>query len=169
MYVYVKWQTKTIAHETIWIWIRREENWREEINKSLLIVAHINVIRNIYIKAKTDDIQKNTKCRLCGDREETINLMIRECDKRVQVGRKGDPPRIVQKNKICPYWQMVLAQTRNCHGKRDSYNSLGLWDTNRSVNPDQKTSISNNLRTSLLRCGTRPNEWGTQWDSNSLM
>ena len=26
-----------------------------------------------------------------------------------------------------------------------------------------------NLRNSLLRCGTRPNEWGTQWDSNSLL
>ena len=26
-----------------------------------------------------------------------------------------------------------------------------------------------NLRSSLLRCGTRPIEWGTQWDSNSLL
>ena len=26
---------------------------------------------------------------------------------------------------------------------------------------------SSNLRSSLLRCGTRPNEWGAQWDSNS--
>ena len=27
----------------------------------------------------------------------------------------------------------------------------------------------NNLQRSLLRCGTRPNEWGAQWDSNSLV
>ena len=26
-----------------------------------------------------------------------------------------------------------------------------------------------NLQSSLLRFGTRPNEWGTQWDSNSLV
>ena len=26
-----------------------------------------------------------------------------------------------------------------------------------------------NLRSFLLQCGTRPNEWGTQWDSNSLV
>ena len=26
-----------------------------------------------------------------------------------------------------------------------------------------------NLQSSLLRCGTRPNEWGTQWDLNSLL
>ena len=26
-----------------------------------------------------------------------------------------------------------------------------------------------NSRSSLLRCGSRPNEWGTQWDSNSLL
>ena len=29
--------------------------------------------------------------------------------------------------------------------------------------------IDSNLRSSLLRCGTMPNEWGTQWDSNSLV
>ena len=28
--------------------------------------------------------------------------------------------------------------------------------------------VSSNLRSFLLRCGTRPNEWGSQWDSNSL-
>ena len=27
----------------------------------------------------------------------------------------------------------------------------------------------NNLLTFLLQCDSRPNEWGTQWDSNSLM
>ena len=26
-----------------------------------------------------------------------------------------------------------------------------------------------NLRSSLIRCGTRPIEWGTQWDLNSLL
>ena len=26
-----------------------------------------------------------------------------------------------------------------------------------------------NLRSSWLRCSTRPNEWGTQWDLNSLV
>ena len=26
-----------------------------------------------------------------------------------------------------------------------------------------------NLQSSVLRCGTRPNEWGAQWDSNSLV
>ena len=30
-------------------------------------------------------------------------------------------------------------------------------------------TVACNLRSSLLRCGTRPNEWGTQWDSNSLL
>ena len=29
--------------------------------------------------------------------------------------------------------------------------------------------ISINSLSFLLRCGTRPNEWGTQWDSNSLV
>ena len=30
-------------------------------------------------------------------------------------------------------------------------------------------SCCSNLRRSLLRFSTRPNEWGTQWDSNSLV
>ena len=28
------------------------------------------------------------------------------------------------------------------------------------------THIYSNLQSSLLRCGTRPNEWGTQWDTH---
>ena len=37
-----------------------------------------------------------------------------------------------------------------------------------SIHPSFVT-LNCNLRSSLLRCGTRPNEWGTQWDSNSLL
>ena len=29
--------------------------------------------------------------------------------------------------------------------------------------------VFSNLQSSLLRCGTRPNEWGAHWDSNSLV
>ena len=31
-----------------------------------------------------------------------------------------------------------------------------------------KAKSSSNLLSPLLRCGTRPNEWGTQWDPNLL-
>ena len=37
------------------------------------------------------------------------------------------------------------------------------------LNKETKLNCYCNLRSSLLRCSTRPNEWGTQWDSNSLL
>ena len=43
-----------------------------------------NTIRTNYIKAKTDKIQQNSRCRQCGDRDKTINHIISECSKLVQ-------------------------------------------------------------------------------------
>ena len=39
----------------------------------LLIAAQNNAIRTNHIKARIDKTQQNSKCRLCGDRDETIN------------------------------------------------------------------------------------------------
>ena len=36
------------------------------------------------MKAKIDKRQQNSKCMLCGDRDETINHIISECSKSVQ-------------------------------------------------------------------------------------
>ena len=40
--------------------------------------------RTNQIKAKIDDTKQNSKCRLCGDRDETINHIISECSKLAQ-------------------------------------------------------------------------------------
>ena len=40
-----------------------------------------NNIRTNHIKARIDKTQQNSKCRLCGDRDETINHIISECSK----------------------------------------------------------------------------------------
>ena len=37
-----------------------------------------------YIKARIDKMQQNSKCRLYGDRDETINCIINECSKLAQ-------------------------------------------------------------------------------------
>ena len=44
----------------------------------------INVIRTNYAKAKIDKTQQNRKCKLCGDRDETINHIISETWKLTQ-------------------------------------------------------------------------------------
>ena len=52
--------------------------------ESLLIAAQNNAIRTNHIKARIDKTQQNSKCRLCGDRDETINHIISECSKLAQ-------------------------------------------------------------------------------------
>ena len=42
------------------------------------------IIIIMIIKARIDKTQQNSKCRLCGDRDETINHIISECSKLAQ-------------------------------------------------------------------------------------
>ena len=112
-----------ISHQKTWTWIRKGNFKRE--TESLLIAALDNAIRTNHIKARIDKTQQNSKCRLCGDRDETINHIISECSKLAQkeykkrhdlVG-KGDPLGNVQKISIRPYKQMVYTQPSTCSKK----------------------------------------------------
>ena len=75
-------QTDEISHEKSWTWLRKGNLKRE--TESLLIAAQNNAIRTNHIKARIDKTQQNSKCRLCGDRDETINHVISECSKLAQ-------------------------------------------------------------------------------------
>ena len=50
----------------------------------LLIAALDNAKRTNHIKARIDKTQQNSECRLCSDRDETINHIIGECSKLAQ-------------------------------------------------------------------------------------
>ena len=52
--------------------------------ESLIIAAQNNTIRTNYIKVKIDKTQRNSECRLCGDRDETVNHVLCECSKLAQ-------------------------------------------------------------------------------------
>ena len=71
-----------ISLEKIWTWLRKGNFKRE--TKSLPIAAQNNAIRTNQIKARIDKTQQNSKCRLCGDRDETNNHIISECSKLAQ-------------------------------------------------------------------------------------
>ena len=58
-------------------------NFKRE-TESFLIAAQNNDIRTNYIEAKIDKKQRVCLCSLCGNRDETINLIISECSKLVQ-------------------------------------------------------------------------------------
>ena len=53
------------------------------------MAAQNSAIRTNHIKARIDKTQQNSKCRLCGDRDETINHIISECSKLAQKDYKA--------------------------------------------------------------------------------
>ena len=68
-----------ISLEKTWIWLIKRNLKRE--TDSLLITSQNNAIRTNHIKARIDKTQQNSRCRLCGDRDETMDHMISECSK----------------------------------------------------------------------------------------
>ena len=68
-----------ISRQKTWTWLRKGSLKRE--TESPLIAAQDNAIRTNHIKVRIDKTQQNSKCRLCDDRDETINHTISECSK----------------------------------------------------------------------------------------
>ena len=69
----------TISHQKTWTWLRKRYLKRE--TESPRIAAQDNAIRTNHIKARIVKTEQNSKCRLCGDRNETINHIVNECSK----------------------------------------------------------------------------------------
>ena len=68
-----------ISHDQTWTCLRKGSLKRE--TESLLIAAQDNALRTNHIKARIYKTQQNSKCRLGGDRDQTINHIISECSK----------------------------------------------------------------------------------------
>ena len=67
----------------MWTWLSK--GWLKRETESLLIAAQKKTaVRTHHIKARIDKKQQNNKCRVCGDRDETINYIISECSKLAQ-------------------------------------------------------------------------------------
>ena len=76
-----------ISLQKTWTWSRKGNLKRE--TESLLIAAQDNAIRTNHIKVRIDKTQQNSQCRLCGDRDKTINHIISECSKLAQKDYKA--------------------------------------------------------------------------------
>ena len=70
------------SHQNTWTWLRKENLKRE--TESLLIAAQDNAMRTNHIKARIDETQQNSKCKLCGDKDKMINHIVSECSKLAQ-------------------------------------------------------------------------------------
>ena len=79
LYGRFKWLINNISHDKTWTWLRKGNFKRE--TESHLISAQNKAVRTNHIKARIDKTQQNSKCRLCGNRDETINHKISKCSK----------------------------------------------------------------------------------------
>ena len=75
-------QTEEIAGEERWKWLKNSGIKRE--TETLILAAQEQAIRTNLIKAKIDKTQEDSKCRMCGKVDETINHLISECSKMAQ-------------------------------------------------------------------------------------
>ena len=71
-----------ISHDKTLTWLKKGNFKRE--TESLQMAAQNSAMRTNHIKTRIDKTQQNSKCRLFGDRDETINHVIGECSKLVQ-------------------------------------------------------------------------------------
>ena len=67
------------------------------------MAAQNSAIRTNQIKARIEKLQQNSKCRLCSDRDETINHIVSECSKLAQKEYKARHDWV---GKVMIHWEM---------------------------------------------------------------
>ena len=77
-----KRRISNISVDKTWTWLRKGNFKRE--TESLRMAAQNSAIRTNHIIVRIDKTQQNIKCRLCSERDETINHIISECSKLAQ-------------------------------------------------------------------------------------
>ena len=92
-------------------------------------------------------MQQNSKCRLCGDRDKTINHIIRKCNKLAQKEYKTRPNWV---GKVI-HWELYkkfqfdhtnkwyMHNPTSSPGEWHTLTPLGFWHPNGSLNLDQMT------------------------------
>ena len=113
----------------------------------VILIVMIITIRINYIKAKIDNMQQNSKCRLCRERDEIINHIISEWS---QLAKKKYKTRHDWMGKVS-YWELCKKLKFNHTTKwylhkpesvkeNEIYKKfLRFWNINRSLNPGQMT------------------------------
>ena len=75
-------QTTGKASEDQWEWLRK--GCLKRTTEALIMATQEQVIKINDIKEKIDRTQENSKCRMCGKAEETVNHVLSECSKLAQ-------------------------------------------------------------------------------------
>ena len=123
-----------------------ERNLKRE-KESFLIAAQDNAIRTNHIKARIDKTQQNSKCWLCGDRDETINHIMSECSKLAQKEYKARHEWV---GKVI-HWEMCKKSKLDHTNKWYIHNPAPVL-----VNDSHKLLRDFNLQTGPLISARRP-------------
>ena len=74
--------TEELADKDQWLWLTDGTLKRE--TKSLTMAAQEQASRTNLMKAKIDKSQEDSRCRMCGKADESINYLLSECSKMTQ-------------------------------------------------------------------------------------
>ena len=145
--MHFKWKINNISNVKTWTWLRKWNLKRK--TEYLLIAAQNNTIKWNHIKAKIDNTQHNSICRLCGDRDETITHILREYS---ELAQKECKTRHDWVGKVI-HWKMCKKFKFNHTNKWYMHNPAAVIEndthkllshTNGSPNLSQKTRPYNN-------------------------
>ena len=75
-------ETEDQSNEETWNWLKKGSLKRE--TEALITAAQDQVIRTNYIKANIDKFQRDVKCRMCRDKNETVSHIVNGCSKLAQ-------------------------------------------------------------------------------------
>ena len=81
-----------------------------------------------YIKAKIDIVQQNRKCKLCGDKNETVNPIISEFNKLMQKeyeSRHDWVGKVIHKE-LCKSFNLMILPNGICVNQNSSYKMM-VW------------------------------------------
>ena len=136
-----------ISHDKTWTRLRKGNFKRK--TESLQMAAQNSAIRTNHIKARIDKTQQNSKCRLCGDRDETITRIISECSKLAQKTRHDWVGKVIhwemcKKFKFDHTNKWYMEKLSTCPRKWLAQTPVGLRYTNGSPNLGPKTRPYNN-------------------------
>ena len=134
-----------ILHDKTWTWLRKGNFKRETY--SLLIAAQNNAMTTNHIKARIDETPQNSKSRLCGDRDETINHIISEYNKLAQREYKTRPDWV---GKVI-HWEMCMKFKFHHTNKWYIHNPAAILE-----NDTHKLLWDFDIQTDLLISARRP-------------
>ena len=155
-----------MARET---WVQSQVESYRRLTKWYLITPFKTLGNIRYVSRDTYQVEQS--------REKSSALPLHLGVVAIEKGAFGSPSTTVANftlTYVCKYMIYIYIYiyhaseiSRPIHIPRQQY--LIYWRWCQHTNLERLPLIGSHFWSSLLRCGTRPNEWDIQWDSNSLV